>query len=237
MRKIAVIALCFSALFVAGAQKKMKPWTEWTEKEARKILDDSPWGQTQTESDTSEMFYSPTNRGGTATGGGANQGSLNQSTNINFRIRFLSARPVRQAFARLIELGQKTPNPQVSERLREFAEHRTTDYIVIAVTFDSRDGRFSAPAMQAFNSANLGTLKNNTFLEQKDGRRLFISDYKPPINDGMGAKFVFPRLENGEPFITLKSGEVRFNSEVSKDIRLNLRFKVAPMIYEGELEY
>ena len=46
--------------------------------------------------------------------------------------------------------------------------------------------------MQVFNSANTGVLKNNTYLENNDGKRLFLQEYIAPINDGMGAKFVFP---------------------------------------------
>ncbi|MGH9842100.1 MAG: hypothetical protein ACREEM_25380 [Blastocatellia bacterium] len=65
MKKIAIVwlSICLLALSVA-AQKKMKPWNEWNEKDIQKMLNDSPWGQTQTETNTSEMFYSPTASGG-----------------------------------------------------------------------------------------------------------------------------------------------------------------------------
>ena len=63
MKEIVVACLLACAL-VAGAvaQKKMKPWGEWSEKDARKILDVSTWAQTQVETNTSEMFYRPTTR-------------------------------------------------------------------------------------------------------------------------------------------------------------------------------
>lgn len=246
MRKVIAAFLCVCALAAAaGAQKKMKPWTEWSEKEALKLLNDSAWGQTQTETNTSEMFFSPTarnggggrNAGSTSTGSDSNdrstQGALNQATNINYRIRLLSARPIRQAFARLLILK----NPQMTEQLRTFAEQKTDQYIVVAVDFDSTDRRFLGPAMQAFNSANDGVLKNNTYLETRDGRRIFLQQYRAPINDGMGAKFVFPRMVNGEPFVAANSGYLRFYSEVSKEIRLNMRFKVSDLMYDGQLEY
>src|SRR5262245_34936284 len=104
---IALVFLLASGLS-AEAQKNMKPWTEWTEKEINKMLNDSAWGQTQTETDTSEMFYSPDspNRNignrplDTSSSSGNNrsaQGQLNQATNINYRIRLLTAKPIRQA--------------------------------------------------------------------------------------------------------------------------------------------
>lgn len=58
-----------------------------------------------------------------------------------------------------------------------------------------------------------------------------------PINDGMGAKFVFPRTLDNEAFVTEKSGFLRFYSEMAKNIKLNMRFKVSDMTYDGKLEY
>lgn len=40
-------------------------------------------------------------------------------------------------------------------------------------------------------------LKNNTYLSGKGGERVFIAQYLPPQKDNLGAKFVFPRLVNG----------------------------------------
>ncbi len=239
MNKIAVALLLVCALGAGiSAQKKMKPWTEWSEKEAQKILNNSPWGQTQSEVDTSEMFYTPTTQsGGGSSASRIEQGATNQATGVNFHIRFLSAKPIRQAFARLVELKQKTPNPELSEQLRSFVERDFSEWIVVAVNYDSRDGRYSGPVMQALNSANIGLLQNKTYLEIKGGKRLFLQDYKAPINDGMGAKFIFPRMVDGEPFVKPDSGELRFYSEVGKTIKLNMRFKVSEMMYEGKLEY
>ncbi|MFN0124701.1 MAG: hypothetical protein ACKV2V_29715, partial [Blastocatellia bacterium] len=60
-----MIAIAILFLLTAGAiaQKKYKPWTEWSEKDAQKMLNDSPWGQTQADTNTSEMFYNPGVRG------------------------------------------------------------------------------------------------------------------------------------------------------------------------------
>jgi hypothetical protein len=53
----------------------------------------------------------------------------------------------------------------------------------------------------------------------------------------MGAKFVFPRTQNNEQFVNEQSGYLRFYSEVAKNIKLNMRFKIADMMYDGKLEY
>ena len=246
MKKLGIILTFVSALVIGvEAQKKVKPWTEWTEKEALKMLNDSAWGQTQTETDTSEMFYTPNssnrnpigNRPLEGSSGSGNdrstQGQLNQATNINYRIRLLTAKPIRQALARRAQMQ----NPELAEQLKAFAEQQTDKYIVVAVDYDSRDRRFSGPAMQIFNSANTGVLKNNTYLENRDSMRLFLQEYIAPSNDGMGAKFVFPRTLDNEPFVDEKGGFLRFYSEMAKNLKLNMRFKIADMTYDGKLEY
>lgn len=245
MKKIAALLLfVFAFAVVAGAQKKMKPWTEWSEKEVNKMLNDSAWGQTQTDTNTSELFYSPTSQnratsrpldpaGGSDTNDRNAQGAFNQATSVNYRIRLLTAKPIRQAIARRAQIQ----NPQLAERLQAFAEQQTDQFIVVAVDYDSTDRRLSGPAMQLFNSANTGLLKNASYLENKDGKRLFLQEYIAPINDGMGAKFVFPRALEGQPFVNEGSGYLRFYSELGKNIKLNMRFKISDMMYDGRLEY
>jgi hypothetical protein len=222
----------FAFVLVAGAQKKTKPWDEWNEKEVQKMLNDSPWGQTQTETNTSEMVYSPTSQT-VPNPTRSTEGAYNQAINLNFRIRLLSAKPIRQAFARSV--GMK--NPQLVEKLRAFADQKSDQWIVVAVDYDSTDQRFTGKAMQSFNSAITSTLKNNTYLETKDGKRVFLQEYMAPIKDGMGAKFVFPRTIDDKPFVNAESGYMRFYSEMGSDLKLNMRFKIADMMYDGKLEY
>src|SRR5262245_38396092 len=191
------------------------------------------------------MFYNPNSQnrnpisnrpldGSTGSGNDrSTQGQLNQATNINYRIRLLTAKPIRQAFARRAQMQ----NPELTEQLKAFAEQKNDKYIVVVVDYDSRDRRFSGPAMQVFNSANTDVLKNNTYLENRDGARLFLQEYIAPINDGMGGKFIFSRTVNNEPFVNEQGGYLRFYSEMAKNLKLNMRFKIADMTYDGKLEY
>jgi hypothetical protein len=91
--------------------------------------------------------------------------------------------------------------------------------------------------MQQINSAATGSLKNKTYLETPDGRRLFLTGYKAPIADGLGAKFIFPRRPNGEEFLKSDTSAVRFVAEFSDSFKLNMRFKVSDMIYDNKREY
>jgi len=247
----ALVVLLFAALMVSG-QKVSKSWMELSKKDAERMLADSPWSQTQVDTDASEMFYSPT-RQGTASPGRANagttttqqginnnradRGAVNQVVNVSYRICFLSARPIRQAFAKMILSQQHDRDERLVKQLQDFVERDFSSYIVIAVSVDSNDQRFSGPILQAMNSANTGTLKNNAYLERQDGKRLFLQDYHAPISDGLGAKFIFPRLVDAEPFLRSDSGTVRFFAQFNDSFKLNMTYKVSSMIFDQKLEY
>jgi hypothetical protein len=87
------------------------------------------------------------------------------------------------------------------------------------------------------DAESLQSLKTTTYLERKDGKRVALIDYRPPTQDGMGAKFIFPRLLDGQPFLDANSGELRVFIQVGKNVKVNRRFKVAEMMYDGKLEY
>ena len=91
--------------------------------------------------------------------------------------------------------------------------------------------------MQIINSGVTGTLKNSTYLERNDGKRLFLQEYVPPGRDGFGARFIFPRSVDQAPFLGTEFSEVRFVSEFETTVKLNKRFKLADMMLDGKLEY
>jgi hypothetical protein len=53
------LLLLFSSLSASGQWDK-KPQAEWTEKDALKVLNDSPWGRTQTFTFPGEQYRGPT---------------------------------------------------------------------------------------------------------------------------------------------------------------------------------
>src|SRR5438552_3102062 len=171
---LATIALLLCALITVSAQEKGKAWSEWSKKDAEKMLNDSPWAQTQTDTDTSQMFFSPTSdprltgvRNPSTTDARLGEGAINQAVSVKCHVLFYSARPIRQAVVRLMELQQQ-PTPEVAQKLTSFVELQSQDSIIVTVTFESNDQRYSGSVMQAFNSAVTGTLKNDTYLERAD---------------------------------------------------------------------
>jgi hypothetical protein len=238
---LSLLVICPNTI---SAQWGKKPYSEWSEKEALKLLNESPWGQTQTFTDTTKNFS--TARGST---------TIAEVINVNFRVRFLSAKPVRQAISRYMELQQKGKLPeQLAAQLKAFAAADFPDYIIVTVVCDSdRASNMLQQANDLLSKLKTSELKNSTYLLGKDGERVFLKEYQAPRNDGLGARFVFPRLVNGEPFITDKTGEVLFHAELGGGSRLNsaipnsdiasngftlsTRHKVKDMMFNGKLEY
>ena len=241
------------ALFLAfplstPGQWNKKPYTEWSEKDAKKVLNDSPWSQDQNFTDTSKNMSTTTSRG-------AAQSTIADVINVTFHIRFFTAKPVRQAISRSMELQHKGELPEpLAAKLKALATADFPDYVIITVTCESdRASNMLQDAKSLFQRLTTGAIKNGTYLVAKGGQRVFLQEYQPPQNDGLGARFVFPRLVDGKPFITPESGEILFhaelggnselnttlsNSDVARNrFLLNTRFKVKDMMFDGKLEY
>src|SRR5437868_7083822 len=117
-----LVCVCAVMLFcgsVVLAQKK--PWTEWTKKDVDKTLSDSAWAQTQAEGSagaaqpqqTSAVSATTAARREDSNIGAASRvesGEVKPSNQVKFHVRFLSAKPVRAAFARMVLLSQAQPN-------------------------------------------------------------------------------------------------------------------------------
>lgn len=234
------LAILFCLVLSVGveAQKLPDSWTEWSKKDAEKLLTSSPWAQTQVETDLTEMFYTPTSprSGAPNSSSRAAQGATNQEVSLRYHIRFFSARPIRQALARLYQLQHK-PNEEELKGLNDFASAAAANVIIVAVTYESEDKRALGRMLQLFSSAITATLKNKVYLERKDGTRLFLQEYVPPGRDGFGARFVFARFLNERLFIKEDTGEVRFFAEFAESVKLNMRFSVSQMMFNNRLEY
>lgn len=241
-----VSALLAVLLFASVAlAQKQKPWTEWTRKDVEKTLNDSAWGQTQTEGSESS---SDDSSGGAVTQVAAPRsadrqlsrtgetGEAKPSKVVKYHVRFLSAKPVRAAFARMVMLSKQQADDALTGQLQTFIDRDFADYIVVSVGIEVADQRMAPPLMRAFTAATADELKQAVYLERKDGKKLFLMDYRAPVEDGMGAKFVFPRTFEGKPFLT-EGDTVRFVAQLNEKMKLNTRYKLSEMLYEGKLEY
>src|SRR3954466_12588081 len=135
-RRVCMLAVCvlMALPIISIAQKQNYSWMELPKKDADRLLTNSPWSQTQVDTDVSEQFFSPT-RPGTSTVGQqttgrgsvttqqginnsrADRGAVNEAVSVSYRISFLSSRPVRQALAKMILSAESEPSDQLVKSL------------------------------------------------------------------------------------------------------------------------
>lgn len=242
-----VVSACLVALMFAcvAVAQKQKPWTEWTKKDVDKTLNDSAWGQTQTEGGSGASQSTDSAVTQVAAQRSADRqlstregesGEGKPVTYVKYHVRFLSAKPVRAAFARLVLLAKAEPDEALATQLQGFIDRDFSEYIVVSVGVEVGDQKMAGPIMQAFSGANAEALQKTVYLERKDGKKLFLMDYRPPVEDGMGAKFVFKRVVDGQPFLT-ENDSVRFVAQMNEKMKLDTRYKLSNMLYDGKLEY
>ena len=264
MRKLTFVALLIVLVTINADAQAPKPWQEWSKTEAEKMLNDSPWGQTQAYKRSIDTSRSAPRSGTAATpptgiygpagtnaiddgnaiksvlmGGIPSRPTTTSSSltvSYTYRIRFLSAKPIREAFAATFLIKQagidfadrEKAAESLKSQMQKFIEREPVNYIVVAV--ESLD-------LAALPQNLSAPLKDNTYLERRDGKRVLLINYRAPGPDGLGAQFLFPRSLEDQPFLNLDSGEVRFHSEIAANFKLDRTFKISNMVYQGKLEY
>ena len=212
-----------------------KPFTQWSEQEAMKILSESPWARTQTviasvlggqqQSNSSRVKDIPrVQSAGTNSGAGLSQTgvSFGAGDSVPLFVRWHSSVRIRQALGRLGQLQQNVPEAEV----RKFAEAPMEDY-QIAVT---------GPLLETFNQMSLASFQEKTFLTSKKNKakKIALKKYEAPKDrqDGV-AMFSFSRLMDGKPALSPEDDEVEFVAQGNK-INLKASFKIAKMMTDGK---
>jgi hypothetical protein len=240
-----VISACIVSLILAGSAfaQKQKPWTEWTRKDVEKTLNDSAWGQTHSEGGSSQSSGSaitqvaaPNAAGRELNNRTGESGEAKPSNVVKYHVRFLSAKPVRAAFARQVLLTKAEADENLTNQLQAFIDRDFNEYIVVSVGIEVGDEKMATPLMKAFSGATTEALQQNVFLERKDGKKLFLMEYRAPVGDGMGAKFIFQRVVDGKPFLA-ENDSVKFSAQLNEKMKVNTRYKLSEMLYDGKLEY
>jgi len=252
-----VVILMFVTVVVS--QKELKPWKQWNRKEAEKVLNDSAWSHSQTETATQQSSDVTSNFGDTR--GREDAARTNASSpSVTLQVRFFTAKPIRQAYVRMLELADTPPDPANIEKMEAWANLAADDRIIVTLGYSGDKGG-AARIAGALRRATIDDLKANVFLERNDGKRVALAEYVAPGKDIFGARFTFPRTVDGQPFLSADSGSVRFHIEYTPGVqeattaapqtnsrqstprsdayklRLDMKFKVTEMMYGGALEY
>jgi hypothetical protein len=232
MRKMAGLLLLFD-LGLMAADFWQKPYTEWSEKDAGKLMNDSPWAKSVSVSMAGPGGGAPMpagggggfgGRGGPQGGGGSEFGPGAQGSaapTFDVVARWQSALPIRQALVRL-KFGAEADKSAEAGKLLE-QQDRPYE-IVLSGPMGMFLGGKPGDAAKALSEV--------TFLSSR-GREAIkaiqIEVGKP--GKTMDVVFVFPR---SMPF-TVEDKEVELTTKLGSS-NLKYKFKLKDMLVNGKLE-
>jgi len=206
-----------------------EPFQKWPLSRAVQILNSSPWARQET--------Y-------TVVVAGVGSGVSGEKEIFNrFYVRFVSAQPVREALARIqqLQFGYDGLAEADKRRFDEYAGGDLLsgfgDWIVVAVSFRSNDPNTESQVRRFFERETAETIKNKAFLSSEQYSQVPIRAYFPPRDEGIGAKFVFPREINGSPVVSAKTKTVAFEllAVPGANPKLRAKFAVKDMIVGGRV--
>jgi hypothetical protein len=222
---LAVSLAALVSLSVFGATDK--PFREWTLEEAVEVLTNSPWARQET-------F--------TRVVGGIGSGVMGEKEIYStFFVRFLSARPVREAYARVhqIQAGydklDRDGRRRVDESLASVLRLDSSRWIVLSVSFRSNDSAIELRMKEFFEVETTDSMRGKAHLSTGHFPQLELAAYFPPRDEAVGAKFVFPRNVDGTPVVSPDDPHVTFEVDVpgfESDVRTT--FPVSSMLIKGK---
>jgi len=221
--------LLFFAGGISASKVAEEPFYRWSRDRAVEILNTSPWAKQETFTQI-------------VAGQGSGRSGEKEIYN-RFYIRFLSARPIREAFARIQQLHYGYDD-MAQEKRAQFEKDQMTNiemdssqWIVVSVAFRSNDPNEESDVRRFFQSETVKTLRLKAFLSTPTCSQVEVSAYFPPREESVGAKFVFPRVVDGIPVVTEDCDAVTFELLEVPGANPNLQasFSVKNMIVDGEI--
>ncbi len=262
------IVLILLASLAAGAAEfwEKKKYTEWSEKECRKLLTASPWAERKVADSEINLFKtsdnpvsmnvpedpaedsSPTNLDPTASESTAGATERQQRVEMFYVVQVRSAAPIRQAFVRLNQLVQKydqmTPEQkqQFEQWSGKYLASEFPDTVIVYMEYGSNADGDAREMNRYWRNQTADTLKNFTYLIGAKGVKAPLQQYGVEQSERRVFQFVFPRTVNGQPIVGPedKSLQVEFvhpNLRKRGEKRVLVEFKLNKMIVDGQLVY
>jgi hypothetical protein len=220
-KALPVYSLAIFCLVASAYGQKVwekKPYAEWAMGEVLRVLDDSPWAQTQIES--------------------------GQDT-FTVTIRLRSALPIRQALIRQRQLHLNYDKFSPAEKARFDADAKgfltcsdCAKYYIVTLS-----SAFNHPyPLRVLKGLSLEELKPQVSLTNDKGERRDLVGFTPPQAEGKEAVFIFQRFDHqGRPLLTTDDKQLHFKIEERVFAGKTLvpikkfTFEVSKLIRNGEV--
>lgn len=208
---------------------KVKPAERWTAEEALKVLQDSPWAQ---EKDvnmpwrlarrSTYTLRTPQMPGRAAPRDPVPAEWRRQETLFldwaRYRVRWESARPVREAFARLVELGE-----EAGAEFQSPPPSWPADRYVVTV----KPVRPPQNGREPFELLADRQLKAAARLKTHAGEAGAAEVGRSGMGASLAVHFYFPRSLQGQPLVAPEGEKIEFMLEL-RNVSLKTKFRLEP---------
>jgi hypothetical protein len=215
-----------------------KPSAEWSEKDLKKLMEDSPWSS---KFPISEVVIQQTSRSVDAV-------DRDFQKEMWYRAQFWTALPMREAQARLqqfqVKYNQMKPEDKkvFDERAKQFIERQYPDTIIIRITYGSNVDDWGRKLATFWAEQTSDLQKNNIFLVT-NGKRVPMLSLQQTQPGSREFYVIFPRQVDGEVIGTKPDAKIGIEFQHPDSVgpksangqRVWMQFRPGKMIYRGNL--
>jgi hypothetical protein len=232
---------------------KKKDYHDWSAKDCRKILTNSPWtknhsySQMQMPNGMSDTQGAAMPMGGP--GGGSSSAAVTPGrqsmTEIQYTAQFFSALPVREAQVRLNQIkshyNKMTPAQKKAfdQRAARFLAFPYSKYTVIRVSYTT-NVRYWQQSLRTFWKNNTGPIQQSTFLIV-DGKAVRLARFQLAPQNQQAFFLFFPRRRGDQPILSPKNKSVTLQvagpATMPQFANIQVEFKVKKMMFDGKVAY
>jgi hypothetical protein len=191
-----------SAMFLAAGSTAFggdfwenKQYDKWSQKECAKLLENSPWAQDFTQTDSALQSSTQASDNG-------------QQLSFKYQMQFRSALPIRQALVRQMQIAQKYDSlgpeqkQQFDQKTQAFLSAKFDDAVILYVTYAINAQTKARELDSYWRSQTADLLKNSVFLRNSNGDQAPLAQFIAPQGAERSFQFIFPRQINGKPFLS-----------------------------------
>ena len=240
LRFVTILCVLLTGLPAAAQAQEFwvkKNYHTWTEKECRKMLEDSPWAKTRVvgKAVLQELATRTLER------------SRENTPQIEYRIQLRSARPVRQALVRLqmLAAGYEKLDAEQQKALdvqaEKFLAAQFPDSVVLYVEYSTNTLGYARDLVNYWRTRTTGLLQD-VRLHTPRGGQLSLLRFVHAGGDVGAFQLTFARQAGADPILLPQDEELKleFNHPTIGDVsgeRILIVFKVRELLQNGVLNY
>lgn len=215
-----------------------KPWQKWSADECKKMLTDSPWAQTWT---NTQIVNTPIGQRSNATG-------RNEDPILYYFVQLRSALPVRQAVGRSAQIENKydkatdAQKKAIDDSVNGYLARNYDDDIVVHMDYNSNVEVYERDLRHYWQAFAPGVVPENTYLINSRGQKIVPRAMEVATGAQTAVEFIFPRRVKGQILIQPgdKSFSFQFDSPAIDTLPAQtafVEFKTNKMMFDGQLSY